>query len=163
MALVPEPEDEIEDLKIRVSEVMTPNIISVEPSVSVADVAEVMDKHGIGSVLVRSNERIVGIITERDIIMRCVAKIRDRLPSNVRAEEIMTKDLITISGDADIFEAAKMMSEYDIRRLIVVDNSGKPIGIISMKDILREAPHIWFILSERLRLARSPRGALSLI
>ncbi|HIE23740.1 MAG TPA: CBS domain-containing protein [Candidatus Korarchaeota archaeon] len=163
MALVPEPEDEIEDLKIRVSEVMTPNIISVEPSVSVADVAEVMDKHGIGSVLVRSNERIVGIITERDIIMRCVAKIRDRLPSNVRAEEIMTKDLITISGDADIFEAAKMMSEYDIRRLIVVDNSGKPMGIISMKDILREAPHIWFILSERLRLARSPRGALSLI
>ncbi len=163
MALVPEPEDEIEELKIRVSEVMTPNIISVEPSVSVAEVAEVMDKHGIGSVLVRSNEIIVGIITERDIIMRCVAKIRDRLPKDVRAEEIMTKDLITVSGDADIFEAAKMMSEYDIRRLVVVDNSGKPIGIISMKDILREAPHIWFILSERLRLARSPRGALSLI
>ncbi len=163
MALVPESEDELEDLKIRVSEVMTPNIISVEPSVSVADVAEVMDKHGIGSVLVRSNEKIVGIITERDIIKRCVAKIRDRLPEDVSAEEIMTKNLITINGDADIFEAAKMMSEYDIRRLIVVNNSGKPIGIVSMKDILREAPHIWFILSQRLRMARSPRGTFSLI
>ncbi len=163
MALVPEPEDELEGLKIRVSEVMTPNIISVEPSVSVVDVAEMMDKYGIGSVLVRANEKIVGIITERDIIKRCVAKIRDRLPRDVSAEEIMTKDLITISGDADIFEAAKMMSEYDIRRLVVVDNSGRPMGIISMKDILREAPHIWFILSERLRLAKSPRGALGLI
>ena len=163
MALIPESEDELEDLKIRVTEVMTPNLISVEPSVSVADVAETMDKHGIGSVLVRENEKIIGIITERDIIKRCVAKIRDRLPREVKAEEIMTRDLITISGDSDIFEAAKMMSEYDIRRLIVVDNSGKPIGIISMKDILREAPHIWFILSERLRMAKSPRGAFSLI
>ncbi|RLG39756.1 MAG: hypothetical protein DRO05_08095 [Thermoproteota archaeon] len=163
MALIPESEDELEDLKIRVSEVMTPNLISVEPSVSVADVAETMDRHGIGSVLVRKDEKIIGIITERDIIKRCVAKIRDRLPREVKAEEIMTRDLITISGDSDIFEAAKMMSEYDIRRLIVVNSSGKPIGIISMKDILREAPHIWFILSERLRMAKSPRGALSLI
>ncbi len=163
MALIPEPEDELEDLIIRVSEIMTPNIISVEPKASVAEVAEIMDKHEIGSVLVRSGDKIVGIITERDIIKRCVSKMRDRLPKEVRAEEIMTKNLITIDKDADIFEAAKIMSDHNIRRLIVVNHSGKPVGIISMKDILREAPHIWFILSERLKLARSLRGALTLI
>lgn len=163
MASYPDEGDELEDLRISVAEVMTTSVIGTGPSASVAEIAELMDKHNIGSVVIREGSDVLGIITERDIIKRCVAKRRDKLPSDVTAGEVMTVDPITTSRTTDIFEAAKKMCDKNIRRLIVLSPEGELSGIISMSDILKEAPHVWFILSERLRMATSLRSSLSLI
>jgi len=158
MALLPGTEDELDDLRIKVSEIMTRELITVPPDASIAEVAKLMDENNIGSVIVKEGGRVVGIITERDIIKRYAAKMKDKLPSEVKAREIMTDKLITIGEWEDIYEAARKMCEHNIRRLIVRDRNGCTVGIISMRDVMREAPHIWYILLERLKLARSLRS-----
>ncbi|MEM4581548.1 MAG: CBS domain-containing protein [Candidatus Korarchaeum sp.] len=80
----------------------------------------------------------------------------------VKVSEIMTENPITIRDNTDVDEAARIMIENNIRRLIVVNYDGKVVGIVSSRDILRIAPHIWFLLMQELRIAQS-RGKWGLI
>jgi len=117
-----------------VRHIMTKNIISVKNNVSVAEAASVMVKNDIGSVVVTKDGKPVGIITERDILKRCcVGKVYSE---EVKAEEIMSAPLITIEADASLGEAAMLMSDNKIRRLLVTEK-GKIAGIITEKDVLR--------------------------
>jgi len=86
----------------------------------------------IGAVPVVDGERPVGIITDRDIVLRCVAEEKDA--TKVKASEIMTKKLITVNPEINVKEAAKIMAEHQIRRLPVVEN-GKLVGIVSLGDL----------------------------
>ena len=113
---------------------MTKNIISVKNNVSVVEAASIMVKNDIGSVVVTKDGKPVGIITERDILKRCcVGKVCGK---DLRAEEIMSTPLITIEADASLGEAAMLMSDNKIRRLLVTEK-GKIVGIVTEKDVLR--------------------------
>ena len=121
-------------IAFKVKHIMTREIISVESNVSVSEVGTTMVKNNIGAVVVTKNEMPIGIITEVDIIKRCcIGKV---CSEDIKAEEVMASPLITIEADAAIGEAAKIMSDKDIRRLLVTEK-GKVVGIITEKDVLR--------------------------
>lgn len=117
-----------------VKEVMSKNVKTVEPSATVVEASEVMKKHRIGGLVIVDAEKPVGIITERDIVYKIVV---GKKSLDTKVEEIMSKDLRTISEDRDIDDAAKIMAAHLIRRLPVVDDDGKLVGIIAVKDIMK--------------------------
>ena len=113
---------------------MTKNIISVKNDALVVEAASVMVKNDIGSVVVTKDGNPVGIVTEKDIVKECCA--RRLCGGDLRVEEIMSAPLITIDADASLGEAALLMSDNKIRRLLVTEK-GKIVGIITEKDVLR--------------------------
>ena len=121
---------------IQVQDLMSSPVITVILTETMKEVATIMSKNDIGSIVVTgSKEKLVGIITERDIVTRLTAL--NRLPSQVKVEDVMSSPVITIAPDKDIKEAAMSMKEHGIRRLVVVER-GKVIGIITSRDIFDE-------------------------
>jgi CBS domain-containing protein len=153
-SLIPEREEELK-VRMKVSEVMNRNIITMKPDGSVYEAAKLMKENNIGSVVIMEGGELKGIVTERDLITRYIAMEDGRRPEDVKISEIMTKDPITIRDNTDIDEAARIMIERNIRRLIVVNYDRRVVGIISSRDILKVAPHIWFLLLQELRIAQS--------
>src|SRR3954451_20611327 len=100
--------------------------VTVEASATVQDAAKLMDEKDIGNVLVVENGEVQGIVTDRDIVVRVLAK-GDGADASVR--EAATTDLETIASDTSIDEAIQKMEQADVRRLPVVDD-GKPVGVI---------------------------------
>ena len=123
-----------EDRPHLVSEVMTSPVITVSPDISVTEALHVMREHGISSVIVDLMEEqgICGIMTQRDVINKVVA--RDRNPDELRVRDIMTAPLITVSPDTELREASRIMVEHNVRRL-PVEADGQIVGIISDTDI----------------------------
>ncbi|RLG44296.1 MAG: CBS domain-containing protein [Thermoproteota archaeon] len=157
-SLIPPEKGEEPRIRLRVSEIMNRNLITVTPEDTVFKAAKLMSEHNIGSVVVMKGGELKGIVTERDLISRYIAKKDGRRPEDVKVREVMTDKPVTIRDNVDIDEAARLMVDRNVRRLIVVNSDGKVVGIVSSRDILKVAPHIWFILSEKLRLAKSKRG-----
>lgn len=116
-----------------VKEYMKSNVISVEKSLTLKEVTEIMTKNNVGSVIVVDNGKPVGIITEKDIV-RALGSGKDL---NTKAEEIMTASLITIREDAPITGALSLMRTNNIRHLPVVNEDGKLTGILSIRDVAR--------------------------
>lgn len=118
---------------MKVSEVMTQNPIRVSQKTSAAEVARLMEGENVGSVLVvTENDELLGIITERMLVLELVAA--DRLPSEVKAEEIMWESAISVPPEMDINKAAVLLEELEIRYLPVIEK-GKVIGILSVSDL----------------------------
>ncbi|MCC6028890.1 MAG: CBS domain-containing protein [Candidatus Korarchaeum sp.] len=153
-SLIPEREEELK-VRTKVSEVMNRNLITMRPDGTVYEAAKLMKENNIGSVVIMEGSELKGIVTERDLITRYIAVGDGRRPEDVKVSEIMTKDPVTIRDNTDIDEAARIMIERNIRRLIVVNYDGRVVGIISSRDILKVAPHIWFLLLQELRIAQS--------
>jgi CBS domain-containing protein len=153
-SLIPEREEELK-VRMKVSEVMNRNLITMRPDGTVYEAAKLMKENNIGSVVIMEGSELKGIVTERDLITRYIAVGDGRRPEDVKVSEIMTKDPVTIRDNTDIDEAARIMIERNIRRLIVVNYDGRVVGIISSRDILKVAPHIWFLLLQELRIAQS--------
>ena len=122
-----------EDRLVNVSEVMTKEVVTVGPHYNVADVASLMDAKGIGSVIVLEEERVLGILTERDIL-KVIGAGED--PKNVAAHEALIGDLYTITPDASIEDAAGQMTQARVRHLPVIAND-QIVGIISSRDVVR--------------------------
>jgi CBS domain-containing protein len=116
-----------------ISEIMSRDLVTVGPEYNVADVASLMRSRGIGSVIVLDDDRVLGILTERDIL-GVVGSGED--PKNVAAHEALTDDLITIGPDAPVEEAAGEMVRAGVRHLPVISEQGL-IGIVSMRDLVR--------------------------
>ena len=137
------------EIPLLVEDVMSSPVVTVREDDTVEKVAKLMDEYSIGSVVVvRDKDEPVGVITERDIVRKVVAK--DRKPSEVRAAEIMSTPLFTIEPDKDVKEAARTMGRYDIRRLIVM-HKGKMVGIVSSRDILQAVPSLLDLMIEKCR------------
>jgi CBS domain-containing protein len=120
-----------------VREAMTANPRSVEPSVPVAEAARLMRSEDVGSLPVVEGERLVGIITDRDIVVRVVAEGRD--PESTNLSELISRDLVTVRPDEDLDEALKLMARHQVRRLPVVEDGGRLIGIVAQADVAQEA------------------------
>ena len=120
-----------------VGEVMTTDVRRVSPATSVLQAALTMRLANVGAVLVVDDmERLVGILTDRDIVVRVVAT--GRLPETTRIYTICSRTLTTISPKAGVAEAVRLMREKAIRRLPVVDEEGRVVGILSLGDVAVE-------------------------
>lgn len=110
-------------------------LVSVRPSVTVLAATRVMIEHGVGSLLVESDGgQLVGIATERDILRFCAQRSGDIEQTPIK--EVMTGDLIVATPDCDRQDAMAMMTEHRFRHLPVIQD-GKPIGIISIGDLVK--------------------------
>ncbi len=117
-----------------VRDVMSKDVVTINPKATVRDAAELMRAYGIGTLVVVEDDYPVGIITERDVTYRVVA--RDVHPS-VPVEEVMSTELITVDEDTPVVRALETMKKYNFRRLPVLKH-GKLVGIISISDILKQ-------------------------
>ena len=117
-----------------VSDIMSSPVITIDVVASVKEATRSMIDNKIGSILVTKQGKPLGIVTERDLIERIVEPSRD--PSKTKIKEIMSAPLITISKETGILVAMRKMREYEISRLVVMDDDTL-LGILSEKDIVR--------------------------
>ncbi|MBU3179603.1 CBS domain-containing protein [Clostridium psychrophilum] len=121
---------------MKVSEIMTKDVISLSVDDSIKHAAELMKEYNIGSIPVNADDRgIVGIITDRDIILRCVAEDKDIKIQNVRS--IMTTNPVVGDENINVCDAARIMSERQIRRLPITSNN-QLVGIVTLGDLALE-------------------------
>jgi len=132
--------------ELKVGDAMTRGVICVDVEDTVFSAAQVMTKNDISSVIVTKNGDGVGIITERDILSKIVVKSKD--PKKVQASDVMTQPLITVKPDSSIDDAARLMRDNNIRRLVVSDKN-KIIGVISEFDIVRIEPALHLLIQEQ--------------
>ncbi|MBS7623499.1 CBS domain-containing protein [Candidatus Bathyarchaeota archaeon] len=128
-----------------VRDVMTENVRTVRPNSTITEVVRKMNKFEVGSVVVVEGERPVGLITERDILRRVLEVTL--AAEALKAKEVMSSPLLTVSSEATVEEAARMMVERHIKKLPVVKD-GKLIGIVTSTDIVRSQPRMVKILSD---------------
>jgi CBS domain-containing protein len=116
----------------KVSDIMTAKPVALPLEATLAEAARIMRDQGIGDVLVTSEGRLCGLVTDRDIVVRGVAESRDATITPV--SEICTAELATVRPDDDLDIALRLMRGRAIRRLPVVE-SGRPVGIVSVADL----------------------------
>lgn len=116
-----------------VEEIMETDVHTVDCESTVKDAATVMAEEGHGCVIVIRDRTAVGIVTERDIVHKITADAID--PSKIRVEDIMSSPLVTISPKAEIRKAAERMSLYEIRRIVVADELGRMVGLLTAGDL----------------------------
>ena len=121
---------------MKVSEVMTRNVQTVRPDQRVQDAASFMLNADAGSIPVTQDDRLIGMITDRDIAVRGIAK---GYGPDTPVRELMTDDLVIVHIDDSIEDAASKMSDAQVRRLPVVDEQERLCGIVSLGDLTREA------------------------
>ena len=133
-----------------VFDVMTKKPIAVYKDENLADCANLMEKNDVNSLIIKDeNNKVLGIVADEDFIRKAIAKNVD--PFKTKVEEIMATEVITIEPDKDLYDAVKLMGDYNIRQLPVVENH-KLVGIITVKDIIKVEPAIFEILSGKIRL-----------
>ena len=141
--------------KLLVKDVMTSPVVALNEMTTVHEVANAMAEKSLGCVIVTNKTgKPVGIITERDLVKRVLAK--NLVPDNVKANSIMTSPLVTISPEKTITEAAKQMNILTIRRLGVV-YKGSLRGIITSRDVLGVMPELIEIIQEKTLINYAPK------
>lgn len=119
---------------MQVVEVMIKDVKTARGTDSIKDAAQAMKKDDVGAlIVVGGSGEAIGIVTERDIVIDIVADGTD--PATVKVEDIMTSELITIDPEADLEQAADIMTEHDIKRLPVI-YEGKLVGMVSASDLI---------------------------
>jgi CBS domain-containing protein len=119
---------------MRLGNLMTGSIQTVAPGTSLAEAAKKMASLDIGSLPVCSETRkLLGIITDRDITVRAVARGLD--PYQTRVQDVMTKEVLSCRADSAVEEACELMEREQVRRLVVTNGDGTPIGILSLGDL----------------------------
>jgi CBS domain-containing protein len=121
----------------RIQEVMTSNPRSVSPDAPVADASRIMRDEDTGIVPIVEDGKLIGTITDRDIVVRLIAESRDASSATVR--DIASTDLVTVDPQQDLDEALRLMAQHQVRRLPVVEEDGRLVGILSQADVAREA------------------------
>lgn len=118
-----------------VQELMTKNVKVIDSSATLMEAAEIMRDEDIGALPVADAGRPIGMVTDRDIVVRAIAEAKD--PAQTRVRDVITPRLTTIFADRDVREAADLMAKDQVRRLLVVDHQQTPVGILSLGDIVR--------------------------
>ena len=115
-----------------VKDVMTPGVVAVRPDASVVEAAQLMRTQNIGDVVMADGQRIVGVLTDRDITVRAVAVAAD--PLGLSAGDVCTPNPLTLAPDDPVSSAVALMREHAIRRIPVVEG-GLPVGLVSLGDL----------------------------
>ena len=120
---------------MKVSEAMTAQVVTAAPQATVAEVARTMSQIDSGVVPIVDGGKVVGLVTDRDIVVRVVAK---NGPLDMPVSQVMSDDVQTCLEDDSVADAAGQMASHQIRRLVVTDASGKLTGILSLGDIAQD-------------------------
>ncbi len=131
---------------------MVEDVITVDSDVPVMDAVKVMNANEIGCLVVTRRGKAIGILTERDLLKRMIAKSRD--PENIKVRQIMTKPLIVGDPNMSLEDATKLMFDRKIKKLPVIE-SRKLVGLVSLTDIARYQPQMMKIL-KRLFAQHAP-------
>jgi CBS domain-containing protein len=121
---------------MKVQDLMTKNPACSTPDMDLTKVAKMMAEHNVGAIPVVDNKdskKVVGIITDRDITVRCVAE--ERMPSQMTVGEVMSSPIVTVQQDASVDEVTRLMENNMVRRVPVVDAQGNVCGIVAQADI----------------------------
>ena len=134
---------------VKVSDAMTRNPITIEKTATIKEAAFKMLKNNVGSLIIKENNKLLGIITEKDMIDKVLA-------NNLNAEKTMVKDIMskeikTISSQMDLYDAITKMRDEDVRRLPVIEND-EVLGLLTEKDILKIEPSLFDVLVEKFRI-----------
>ena len=133
---------------MKVREVMHKGVDWVDPDTPVTDLAKLMRQHDIGAIPIGENDRLIGMVTDRDIV--CKGLVEDSFdPRRATARDVMTRGIHCCREDDDLAKAVRHMEELKVRRLPVINKSKRMIGILSLGDISRSAPSD--LLSEILK------------
>lgn len=120
---------------MKVADLMNPSVVTIAPEESAALAARLISRHNVGSLPVCGGDgRLRGIVTDRDIVLRCVAPEED--PAQTPVRDIMTRNCAVVSPEDDPAAAARMMAESQVRRLPVT-REGKLVGVLSLADLAR--------------------------
>ncbi len=115
-----------------IREVMTPNPTTVEPATTAGEAARTMKSEDVGSLPIVDGERLVGVVTDRDLTIRVLAEGKG---ADTTVGEIASKDVVTVDAGQSLDEAARLMAEHQIRRLPVTEEDGKLVGILAQADV----------------------------
>ncbi len=118
---------------MQVKDVMTRDVEVIHPNATVAEAAEKMQALDVGPLPVCDGDQLMGMITDRDITVRATAAGQD--PRLARVQEVMTPDVLYGFADQDVREAAQIMEQHQIRRLVVLDHDKRLVGIVSLGDL----------------------------
>jgi len=122
---------------MKVKDVMHRGVAWVEPETPIAEIARKMLDEDIGSVPVGENDRLVGMVTDRDIVTRGLARVKNCL--DLVARDVMSKPIVYARADEDLDDALHIMVKNQIRRLPVIDENKRMTGILSLGDISEKA------------------------
>jgi CBS domain-containing protein len=118
-----------------IRDVMTQDVVTLPTDASLADASRAMRERDIGDVLVVDGDRLAGIVTDRDIVVRAIAE--DRSPSDTTVGELATGDVTSLSPEDSVEDAIRIMRDQAVRRIPVVENH-RPVGIVSIGDLAVE-------------------------
>jgi CBS domain-containing protein len=119
-----------------IREIMTADPSTIEPDQSVVEAAKIMKQEDAGVVPVTENGRLTGMVTDRDIAIRVVAEGKD--PRSIAVREVASQNLVTIDPEQDLDEALRLMAQHKVRRLPVVEEDGRLVGVVAQADVARK-------------------------
>lgn len=120
---------------MQVQEIMHPDVQIAHPNMTVRDAARRMRVDNIGALPVGENDRLIGIVTDRDIVVRAIAE--DRSPADTTVREVMSEGICYCFEDDDVAQAAQVMAAHQVRRLPVVDRGKRLVGVVALADLGR--------------------------
>jgi len=124
-----------ENARKKCSEIMTRHVKTATREMSLRDVARLMREGDMGAVPVVEGDKLVGIVTDRDIVVRAVA---DELDAATKIGEVMTGEVFSVKENDFVFEAIRLMGDRQVRRVPIVNEAGELVGIIAMADVALE-------------------------
>jgi CBS domain-containing protein len=122
---------------MKVRDVMTRDVAVVHPSTTIEAAADLMRARDIGPLPVYDGERLIGMLTDRDITVRATAA--GRSPATTLVSDVMTAEVFFVYDDQDVEDAARVMKQQQVRRVLVLDRNQRLVGIASMADLASDA------------------------
>ena len=135
--------------------VMSKEVITIDENASVKEAVDTMNQAEISCIIATRKGKVVGIITERDLLKRIISEGKNA--KKTRVKDIMSTPLITISPDMDVEEAARLMFEKKIKKLVVIDQN-RLVGVVSLTDIARTQPSITKALQKLAAMQDTPKS-----
>ncbi len=142
---------------MKVKDIGMKEIYCATPTMNLNEIASMMKRHGVGAMPVCDGDKLVGMITDRDIVISCVAAGMDAVAC--QAKEFMTSNPITVTPESDLEEVARVMAREQVRRLPVVEE-GCLVGMLSLGDIAMVLPGNDSLVAETLRKISTPTQAV---
>lgn len=142
-------------VSLKVEDVMVREVITIDENVTAKEAADVMNKFEIGCLIAVKKGKAVGIITERDLLKRVVAEVKDA--NRTKVKDIMSSPLVVVEPSTELEEAVKLMFQMKIKKLPVVDGK-RLVGLVSLTDIARFQPQMIKILKQLAARQAAPKS-----
>jgi CBS domain-containing protein len=141
-------------VSLKVEDVMVQDVVTIDVNATVKKAVEIMNREEIGCLIVTKKEKAVGIVTERDMLNRVLARSRDI--ENTRVVEIMSSPLIVADPKMSLEEAARLMFKMKVKKLAITSN-GSLVGLLTLTDIARFQPQIIKLLKKQYQIEQAPK------